>query len=318
MTARWPKRITAVGEVLVSLQAPAGAALATAREWTVRIAGAEANFAVAFARTGGQARICTAVGLDPPGDRVATELAGHGLDLTHLHRDPSRPTALMLNERSAGERTVHYYRSGSAASAVTVEQVLAAADGAVVLSGVTLAVCTDLRNRFAVLLAGLVDAGVPLLLDVNLRPSLGHVAGVTAALRAAVPHSLAVFAGRDEAMAVFGSDGADAHAELVLKDGPAGSWVGGVHVPAVAHHRGGSGGRGRRVRRQLQRAARPRGGSAAGRPGGGPGRRPRGGRPRRPGRPAHLRRDRPLPGRGDLSQGGGPGPTVSPRTASSR
>ena len=233
MTAAWPKRITAVGEVLVSLQAPAGAALATAREWTVRIAGAEANFAVAFARAGGQARICTAVGVDPPGDRVATELAGHGLDLTHLHRDPSRPTALMLNERSAGERTVHYYRSGSAASAITVEQVLASADGAVVLSGVTLAVCADLRDRFAALLAGLVEAGVPLLLDLNLRPSLGHVEQVVAALRAAAPYSLAVFAGRDEAAAVFGSDAAEAHSELVLKDGPAGSWVNGVHIPAV-------------------------------------------------------------------------------------
>jgi 2-dehydro-3-deoxygluconokinase len=233
MTAPWPDRITAVGEVLVSLQAPAGLALATAREWTVRIAGAEANFAAAFVRAGGRAGICTAVGVDPPGDRVAAELAGYGLDLTHLHRDPVRPTALMLNERSAGERTVHYYRSGSAASALTVEQVLAAADGAVVLSGVTLAVCADLRERFGDLLAGLVGAGAPLLLDLNLRPALGHVAEVTAALRAAAPHSLAVFAGRDEAAAVFGSDAPAAHAELVLKDGPAGSWVAGVHVPAV-------------------------------------------------------------------------------------
>ena len=69
MTASWPSRITAVGEVLISLQAPAGSALATAPDWTVRVAGAEANFAIAFTRAGGRARICTAVGADPPGDR---------------------------------------------------------------------------------------------------------------------------------------------------------------------------------------------------------------------------------------------------------
>jgi 2-dehydro-3-deoxygluconokinase len=232
--------ITAVGEVMVSLQAPAGFDLASTDTLDVRIAGAEANFAAAFIRAGGTAGLLSAVGDDLLGEQVLRRLVGLGIDVDAVHRDPSRPTGLMLNQRDANRRRVFYYRGGSAASALTVEQVLAGARGSVVISGVTFAVAADLRTRIEDLLEGLDERAVNIILDVNLRPTLGHVDGVVAALRLAAERAGTIFVGLDEAEPIFGlaepselarligARGAD----VVITDGAAGSWVHGQHIPA--------------------------------------------------------------------------------------
>jgi 2-dehydro-3-deoxygluconokinase len=232
--------ITAVGEVLVSLQAPTGSDLASADTLDLRIAGAEANFATAFIRAGGTAALCTAVGSDPFGDQVLRRLGGFGVDVADVRRDPSRPTAVMLNQRHAEERRVFYYRAGSAASALTVADVLRST-GRAVLSGVTFAVAEDLRTGVDDLLAGLSAAGRELVLDVNLRPSLGNVDAVVRAIRAAAGAASMVFVGLDEAGPVFGVNEQealarlleDAGTEVIVTDGARGSWVAGQHLPAV-------------------------------------------------------------------------------------
>ncbi|MET0863864.1 MAG: sugar kinase [Nakamurella sp.] len=234
-------QLTAVGEVLVSLQAPAGFDLTSTDTLDVRIAGAEANFAAAFIRAGGDAALCSAVGQDPFGDQVLRRLDGMGIDTSLVHRDAARPTGVMLNQRHTGERQVFYYRAGSAASALTVEQVLNST-GRLVISGVTFAVAADLRNRATDLLDGLRAAGRDLVLDVNLRPRLGHVEAVVRAIRAAARQASMVFVGLDEAGPVFGVDdpaelarliASDRDADVVVTDGANGSWVGGRHLPAV-------------------------------------------------------------------------------------
>jgi len=169
-------KLTAVGEVLISLQAPTGADLTNTDTLQVRIAGAEANFAAAFIRAGGTAALCSAVGQDPFGDQVLHRLAGFGMDVSGVRRDPDRPTGVMLNQRSAGERQVFYYRAGSAATALTVDQVLTESSGPVAISGVTFAIAAGLREGVDDLLAGLRSAHRDLVLDVNLRPS-GQCAG---------------------------------------------------------------------------------------------------------------------------------------------
>lgn len=233
--------ITAVGEVLVSLQAPAGSDLAGTDTLDLRIAGAEANFAAAFVRAGGTAALCSAVGSDPLGDQVLRRLSGYGVDVAGVRRDPTRPTAVMLNQRHAEERQVFYYRTGSAASALTVSDVLADSTGRVVLSGVTFAVAENLRTGVDQLLAGLQLAGRELVLDVNLRPKLGNVDAVVRAIRAAAGAASMVFVGLDEAGPVFGVDEpaalvgliGDSGAEVIVTDGARGSWVSGQHLPAV-------------------------------------------------------------------------------------
>ena len=67
-------------------------------------------------------------------------------DLAGVPRDPDRPTGVMLNQRHAGERQVYCYRSGSAASALTVEQVLTGGVGPVGISGVTFAIAGGCRS----------------------------------------------------------------------------------------------------------------------------------------------------------------------------
>jgi 2-dehydro-3-deoxygluconokinase len=234
--------LTAVGEVLISLQAPVGADLTGTDTLDVRIAGAEANFAAAFVRVGGTASLCSAVGQDPFGDQVLSRLAALGIDVTGVRRDPNRPTGVMLNQRHAGERQVFYYRAGSAASGLTVEQILAGSVGPVVISGVTFAVAASLRDGVDQLLAGLRAADRKLVLDVNLRPKLGHVPAVVAAIRKAAGQASMVFVGLDEAGPVFGVNqpadlaqliAGESGAEVVVTDGANGSWVAGQHLPAV-------------------------------------------------------------------------------------
>jgi len=243
MTAQQPRStLTAVGEVLVSLQAPTGSDLTGTDTLDVRIAGAEANFAAAFIRAGGAAALCSAVGHDPFGDQVLRRLKALGIDVAGVRRDPDRPTGVMLNQRQAGERQVYYYRTGSAASALTVEQVLAGSVGPVVISGVTFAIAAGLRDGVDDLLAGLQAASRDLLLDVNLRPKLGNVPAVVSAIRKAAGQASMVFVGLDEAGPVFGVDRpaalvqlieGDGGAEVVVTDGANGSWVAGQHLPAI-------------------------------------------------------------------------------------
>jgi len=234
--------LTAVGEVLISLQAPAGADLANTDTLEVRIAGAEANFAAAFIRAGGTAALCSAVGRDPFGDQVLHRLAGVGMDVAGVRRDQDRPTGVMLNQRSAGERQVFYYRAGSAASGLTVDQILTESVGSVAISGVTFAIAAGLRDGVDDLLAGLRAADRDLVLDVNLRPKLGNVPAVIAAIGKAARQASMVFVGLDEAGPVFGVDqpaalarliAGDGGAEVVVTDGANGSWVAGQHLPAI-------------------------------------------------------------------------------------
>ena len=59
------------------------------------------------------------LGADPLGDRVLEALQSEGLDTQWVTRDDTRPTGIMVKDPV--NRRVHYYRAGSAASALRPE-----------------------------------------------------------------------------------------------------------------------------------------------------------------------------------------------------
>jgi len=151
---------------------PRAGRLSTSRTLRVDIVGAEFNVCVALARLGVSVGFCTKVGADPFGERIRRRMEQLDIDTRGLVVAQDRPTGLMLREPSSGRaRSIHYYRKGSAASALDEEDCRSAllACRAFVVSGITMALGAG-PSRAAI--AGARTArqtGAEVVFDPNLR-----------------------------------------------------------------------------------------------------------------------------------------------------
>lgn len=215
--------VLCVGEALVALSPPDGTPLESADHLLVSEAGAEANVAVHLSRLGVPVRFAGAVGDDPLGRRLRGGLAAEGVDVSSLICDPDQPTGLYLKDPGTTATAVHYYRSGSAASAFSALPP-GALDGIthVHLSGITPALSAACHDLVHELLLG--HPGVTTSFDVNHRPSLWPADVAGPVLLALAQLADLVFVGLDEAAALWGTPSLDAlrdlmpGPELVVKD----------------------------------------------------------------------------------------------------
>lgn len=152
-----------------------------------------------------------------------------------MPRDPARPTGIYF--RTAGDRAgddheVAYYRAGSAASAMTVENVdldTVRAGRVLHLSGITAALSDGCRELLRELTAP--RTGRPLVsFDVNHRPGLWRAADGHRVLMDLARGADIVFVGDDEARELWGLRGARAVREalpepeiVVVKQGRGGA-----------------------------------------------------------------------------------------------
>jgi 2-dehydro-3-deoxygluconokinase len=107
--------VVAVGETMLSLVALDGP-LDEATSFRATHGGAESNACVALTRLGRSAAWVSRVGSDAMGGLILAALGREGVQLSWVRRDPDRPTGLMLRDTVG---TVRYYRAGSAASALS-------------------------------------------------------------------------------------------------------------------------------------------------------------------------------------------------------
>jgi sugar/nucleoside kinase (ribokinase family) len=122
---------------MVALAPPPGESLRRADRWLVDHAGAESNTCVGLARLGLKVAWVSRLGQDAAGDRILDALAAEGVETTWVRRDSLRPTGVMLKDPAAG---VRYYRSGSAASAMSpdlLDGVPVQRARAILVSGIT-------------------------------------------------------------------------------------------------------------------------------------------------------------------------------------
>ena len=248
MSLLGPGPVVCVGETMAALVPDPQGALATADTLRVAVAGAESNTAMYLADHGVPVRWVSAVGADPLGERIRAEVGACGVDVGAVRTDPSRPTGLLLKDPGRASTRVHYYRAGSAASALGPDLLAGPAvqdAGLLHLTGITPALSASCRDLVEQALRG----PVPVSFDVNHRPALWGPGEAPEVLRALADRADLVLVGLDEAQALWGgaiAAAADVRALLpgprllVVKDGAraatAFDGASAYTVPALATH----------------------------------------------------------------------------------
>jgi 2-dehydro-3-deoxygluconokinase len=227
--------VVALGESMVALLPGRPGRLADVPSFERAIGGAESNVACALAAAGHTTRWVSRVGADGFGTHVVERIAGYGVDVTCVTRDPDRPTGVYFRtagDRGTGAHEVAYYRAGSAASAMspgTVDLAAVRACRVLHLSGITAALSEDCLRLLRELTAP--GPSRPLVsFDVNYRPALWPDAGGPRVLLELARRADIVFVGDDEARAAWGLHGGAALVEalpepavVVVKYGPGGA-----------------------------------------------------------------------------------------------
>ncbi|MFF7873230.1 sugar kinase [Streptomyces californicus] len=230
--------VVCLGESMVTFLPSQPGRLADVPSFGRGIGGAESNVACALAAAGHRAAWVGRVGADGFGDHLVETIASYGVDTSAVRRDPARPTGVYFRtaaDRGTDTHEVAYYRAGSAASAMSPENVPYEAlfAGRILhLSGITAALSPDCLALLRELTAP--RPGRPLVsFDVNHRPHLwrGRAEDASVLLELARCADL-VFVGEDEAEEAWGIVGAEAiraalpePSVLVVKRGSAGATV---------------------------------------------------------------------------------------------
>jgi 2-dehydro-3-deoxygluconokinase len=229
--------VVCLGESMVTFLPSQPGRLADVPSFGRGIGGAESNVACALAAAGHRTAWVSRVGADGFGDHLVEAIAGYGVDTSAVRRDPARPTGIYFRtatDRAADVHEVAYYRAGSAASAMSPDNVPyeALLAGRVLhLSGITAALSADCLALLRDLTAP--RPGRPLVsFDVNHRPGLWRDGAEPSVLLDLARGADLVFVGEDEAEEAWGVRGAEAIRAtlpepevLVVKRGPEGATV---------------------------------------------------------------------------------------------
>ncbi|TCM51860.1 sugar kinase [Kribbella sp. VKM Ac-2568] len=204
-------RAVCLGEAMIMLATETGAPLEDAETFRRSVGGAECNVAGGLAALDIPTGWISRVGADGFGRHVLRDLQVRGVEVGAVEEDPVRPTGLYVKDSVGGRTRMHYYRSGSAASAMdanfldrpAVRSRLAGAE-LVHTTGITAAIsttCAEMLDRLAALKE---TQGFTLSVDLNWRPALwrdADPAPLWRLLRAAD----VVLIGADEAMLFAGT-----------------------------------------------------------------------------------------------------------------
>lgn len=181
-------RAMVLGEALVVLVQSDPGPLEAAARFDRALGGAEVNVGIGLAGQGFPVSAVTRVGDDGFGRYILGELARHGVDVDAIEVDPERPTGMYVKEVGGGTGAatdlgigasrMHYYRAGSAASALSADTLRSSAvrrmlgESALVhTSGITPALSDSSRDAMTALF-GPERPDALLSFDLNWRPSL--------------------------------------------------------------------------------------------------------------------------------------------------
>ena len=217
-------QILAIGEILVDFIVADGATtLESAETFVARSGGAPANASVALARLGLASAFCGIVGGDQFGSRLQAELAAEGVDTSRLRQSGAEATTLAFAWKDPhGDGHFWLLRGADArlseadANAAGVAELAALVVGSVALSA------QPARSAIERAVGLARQAGVPVVFDVNLRPTLwSDLASARPACEQVARFSTLVKLSLDDAKGLYGQQiGPDAAIEAILALGP--------------------------------------------------------------------------------------------------
>ena len=165
-----------IGETMVLMLADGRLPVEVAGHYTRSIAGAETNVAIGVRRLGLRSAWISRLGNDPFGRAVRRTLLGEGVRVIAA-TDPERPTGLLIRDwPPSGPCRVQYYRSGSAATALSPADVDAAAVASarvLHLTGITAMLSENSCAALTTAQQAAHHAGRVVSFDPNIRMALG-------------------------------------------------------------------------------------------------------------------------------------------------
>ena len=169
-------KVILVGEPMALFIAEEQGTLDTVTRFTRSAAGAEMNVAIGLKRLEHEVCYITKLGMDPFGKYLIDFLNGEGIDTSKICFDDHYPTAFQLKAKTEeGDPDVAYYRNGSAASNITVDDVdsidMVGFDH-FHLTGIFPAISDSSRATLLYLIEKAKNNGLSTSFDPNLRPSL--------------------------------------------------------------------------------------------------------------------------------------------------
>jgi 2-dehydro-3-deoxygluconokinase len=172
-------RAVCVGEAMIMFAGAAGGPLEDVETFRRSVGGAECNVAGGLAALGIATSWISRLGDDGFGRHVLRDLQDRGVEVAGVEEDPDRPTGLYVKHSMDGRSRMHYYRSGSAASAMdpaflerpAIQARLKSAE-LVHTTGITAAISTTAAEMLERLAALRDTHGFKLSVDLNWRPAL--------------------------------------------------------------------------------------------------------------------------------------------------
>lgn len=239
------------GETMVSFTPQEHTRLSYGPALNMRIAGAESNTAIGLSRMGHSTAFISRIGTDSLGQFLLRSIRAEGIDTSMVNQDPEHPTGIMVKEpRLHAETVVYYYRTDSAASHMSCEDIpeqeIAKAK-ILHFTGITpilSASCRQMTYR-AMEIAAAHHCAVSF--DPNIRLKLWKDQDYTALMRDCISCATYLLAGLDECRILYHTDEVERIADqafaagrlecLALKDGSRGAWIcdrQGIHKVAPA------------------------------------------------------------------------------------
>lgn len=171
-----PGGLILAGEPMGLLIAQSEGPLDSVSSYSLAVAGAEFNVAVGVARLKHQVTYMTKLGNDPFGKRIIRVLNENKIDNEFVSFSDTHKTGFMLKGRvSKGDPDIFYFRSGSAASTLSnddVDKIDISEYGYIHLTGILPALSKDSREAVYALFKKARSAGLMISFDPNLRPQL--------------------------------------------------------------------------------------------------------------------------------------------------
>jgi 2-dehydro-3-deoxygluconokinase len=168
--------VVTFGEAMAMFMANHPGSLHEVNQFTRELAGAETNVAIGLARLGLGSGWASKVGNDAFGKFIMNRLQNENVNIDHVLLDNTYPTGFQLKSMVLeGDPEVQYFRKGSAASHLTVEdfnEEYFTAAKHLHMTGIPLAISTSARAFAKHALTTMKKIGRKVSLDPNLRPTL--------------------------------------------------------------------------------------------------------------------------------------------------